>query len=343
MKPIELLEPPDGFITLPQQKHSWPPDQADRKGGPAGSFDWQNLQILGSDRSLPHPVSLAWKRPALGLGPVTYNVGVSRAADLSDARILKGTKTRTEFWHAHLGVKYYWKVTASRFGKAVAESPVWSFTTDATPLRWIRVPGMTNMRDIGGWPLAGGGRIRQGEIYRSSEMNGSLQITASGRRILEDDLCIRTDLDLRGLHEASPALDADKVDWINVPISPYDSICDEAFKDGYRRIFDIFADASRYPIVFHCVGGADRGGTVAFLLNALLGKEREYLFMDYELTSLSIWGERSRLSEQFNAMLSALAGYADDRNDVNVQVNAYIRSIGVSEKNVAAIRSQLVV
>lgn len=341
MKNIELLEPADGFVTAPLQKHTWPP-RDEESGGRAGAFDWNNLQIIGTDRSHPHPVRLAWKRPSLRFGQVVYSVALSMSRDMADCVLLETNRTKADFWHPYLGRKYHWKVSALRSGRTVAESPVRSFTTDPTPPRWIRVPGMTNMRDIGGWPLAGGRRIRQGAIYRSSEMNGSLQISNSGRRILEDDLAIRTDLDLRGVDEASPALDPDKVAWINVPISPYDSICDEAFKAGYRRIFEILADPSRYPIVFHCVGGADRGGTVAFLLNALLGKSRTHLFADYELTSLSIWGERSRLSEQFNGLLSTLAAFGDDRNDVNAQVEAYVRSIGVGEETIAAIRSQLV-
>ncbi|NIY15095.1 MAG: hypothetical protein GWM98_09415, partial [Nitrospinaceae bacterium] len=78
---------------------------------------------------------------------------------------------------------------------------------------------------------------------------------------------------------------------------------DAAFRDEYLKIFQVFADRENYPVLFHCVGGADRGGTVAFLLNGLLGKDREHLIRDFELTTLSVWGERSRWSDQFRALL----------------------------------------
>ena len=42
---------------------------------------------------------------------------------------------------------------------------------------------------------------------------------------------------------------------------------------GYTPIFGIaaIADENRYPVYIHCTGGADRTGTLAFLINALLG------------------------------------------------------------------------
>jgi hypothetical protein len=344
-----LITPANGAVTGPLQRHAWPSDgEASRERSPGDSaqpapFDWNNLQILSPDRSLPNPVSFAWERPEVGMGPLTYELLIARSAGFEEPVVSRGcSRTKADVWHLHLGRNYCWKVIARRFRKQVAESAIWRFTTNSEPPRWIMVPGITNVRDIGGWPLPGYRIIRQGLIYRGSEMNGSLMLTARGRRVLEEELGIRTDIDLRGAGDASPALSPDKVQWIHIPISPYDSICDDAFKQCYRRIFEIFADASRYPIIFHCVGGADRGGTVAFLLNALLGKDKEHLFLDYELTSLSIWGERSRLSEQFNSLLLALRPFADDPDDVNRQVETYLLSIGVRAETIAAIRSRLI-
>ena len=337
------MAPADGVTTEPLHKHLWPPqEEGDGAAPDPQSFDWRHLNMLAPDRSLPSPVTLAWQRPSVGFGPLTYSVTVARSQDLAEQPCTVGVNRNSlDLWHLHLGVRYYWKVQARRFGRPVAESPVWTFVTNSRPPRWIRIPGITNVRDIGGWPLPGKRSIRQGLIYRSSEMNGSLQVTPRGKRILQQDLGIRTDLDLRGKHESSPALDEEQVTWINVPISPYDSIGDDAFKEGYRRIFEILADETCYPLVFHCVGGADRGGTVAFLLNALLGKTPELLFRDYELTSLSIWGERSRLSEPFKALLDVLAAFGD-RDDINVQVQAYLLSIGVTPEIIGKLRRNLV-
>ena len=151
-------------------------------------------------------------------------------------------------------------------------------------------------------------------------------------------------MDLRGEHDAGgPALDSNKVQWINAPISPYDCISDAAFREGYRNIFETFADPSNYPVLFHCIGGADRGGTVALLLNAMLGKRKELLMRDYELTSLSIWGERSSASEQFCGLMETLLPFGDDPDNLQEQVENYVLSLGLPEAAIASIRQLLIV
>ena len=349
MTRIELISPADGSVTEPLQKHHWPIDKEwadlETAGDKASvsSFDWQNLTIAATDRSFPRPVVFSWKKPSASWRRMSYELLISRSPDFKDPIVLGNlSKPETKVWHLYVDTGYYWKVKAMQANKAMAESEIRRFRTHQSPPRWIRVPGMTNVRDIGGWRLPGNRMVRQGLIYRSSEMNGHLNITSRGRQILVDQLGIRTDLDLRSeLDEASPALDTQKVRWVHAPISPYDCICDDAFRGGYRLIFETFADPANYPIIFHCVGGADRGGTVAFLLNALLGKSREFLIRDYELTTLSVWGERSRSSEQFISLLDTLQPMGSDRMNICEQVENYVLSIGLAREAIEAIRTQL--
>ena len=347
MAVLELLEPVDKSVTGPLQEHLLHSEEETDDAGIAAAdrYAWDNLEIVSTDRSVPKPVRLAWTRKRKGLRSAVYRLVLSTSPDLDkDPIVMEGlTKPVVDLWHLYLGVTYHWKVSAQMGKELVAESPTWSFTTNSVPPRWIMVPGITNVRDLGGWPLPGNRRVRQGLVYRSSEMNGHLQITERGRRVLEEELNIRTDLDLRGeLDGAGAALDPDKVQWINTPISPYDCIADAAFHDGYRQIFEVFADASNYPVLFHCVGGADRGGTVAFLLNGLLGKTRELLMRDYELTTLSVWGERSRSSEQFLAMMDVLRPFGNGDEDPAQEVENYALSLGVSRDAIAAIRDLLI-
>ena len=46
----------------------------------------------------------------------------------------------------------------------------------------------------------------------------------------------------------------------------------------------VFADPDNYPIIFHCAGGADRTGSLAIMLKALLNVGENELVADYELT-----------------------------------------------------------
>jgi protein-tyrosine phosphatase len=40
-----------------------------------------------------------------------------------------------------------------------------------SPGRRIDIPLVPNLRDIGGYPTASGGRVRTGQLYRSTELN----------------------------------------------------------------------------------------------------------------------------------------------------------------------------
>jgi len=247
-------------------------------------------------------------------------------------------------YHLHVGARYRWKVVArDPAGRRAAESPEWAFSTRQAPPRWIRVPGITNVRDIGGWTLPGGRRIRQGLLYRSSEMNGHVKIAEAGRRVFEDELGIRTDLDLRGSGEdPRPVLDPSVVRWVNIPVRGYGHIVEAPWRRAYKRIFNLLARRSRYPLVFHCWGGADRGGTLAFLLQALLGMRRADLLRDYEMTSLSLWGCRTRRSEYFKGLLRALRSFGPPGASLSGQAEAYLLDIGVTPDVQAAIRGILV-
>ena len=58
-------------------------------------------------------------------------------------------------------------------------------------------------------------------------------------------------------------------------------------KRSIRSLFGVLADESNYPVYIHCNAGADRTGTIAFLINGLLGVSEADLIRDFELTSFS--------------------------------------------------------
>ncbi|MEI6149110.1 MAG: tyrosine-protein phosphatase [bacterium] len=349
MMTIKLIEPADQSVTRPLQRYTWPVDDTlhrDRgsQGGGQDPIQWNNLRAERVDLSEPAGVLFSWAPIAPLNNNLSYDLRISRQKNFREALLLKDlTESRVEVLHLHIATRYYWKVRAHENGVRLMDSPVQSFVTHDTPPRWISVPGITNVRDLGGWPLPGGRRVRQGMLYRSSEMNSHLTITEEGKVLLMDSLGIRTDLDLRSPpEEVRPVLDPARVEWINVPIQPYDAICVPECMPAYRQLFTIFADASKYPILFHCWGGADRAGTVAFLLSALLGKDLDHLVKDYELTSLSIWGERSQRSGEFQRLRAALASFDDGSGSVNSQAERYLHSIGVTRAEIGTIRELLI-
>lgn len=140
-------------------------------------------------------------------------------------------------------------------------------------VRWIKSQ-TANMRDLGGW-ACDGGTVRYGLLYRSGELN------SQDESLLIEELGIRTECDLTA--DGVPAFPG-KMRFIgHTSYAMYSLANTEAWRVNLRGIFE----AVRYgdPVVFHCSMGADRTGTLACILEALLGVSQSDLDKDYELTS----------------------------------------------------------
>ncbi len=113
-----------------------------------------------SYRSEPKPVRLAWE----GTGPFEVTVAKRGAAETWFRAAV--ASNRVDVWNLEVGQAYEWTVRA---GDACAKG---TFVTEDVAPRLIRVPGVPNMRDLGG-RVAGGRRVRQGLVYRSSGLNNN--------------------------------------------------------------------------------------------------------------------------------------------------------------------------
>ena len=145
--------------------------------------------------------------------------------------------------------------------------------TPVDQVRWIKSQ-TTNMRDLGGWPCDGG-TVRYGLLYRSGEL------VAADEDLFINQLGINTECDLTA--DGVPAFPG-KMRYIgHTSYAMYSLSNAEAWRVNLRGIFE----AVRYgdPVVFHCSMGADRAGTLACILEGLLGVSQSDIDKDYELTS----------------------------------------------------------
>ena len=371
-----LISPADGGIVsllTEEQKAFLTGTRADASGV---HFDYLNLLRQGTDRSAPAKVLFSWETdepesvlvlsedpsfpemPAAGAAlsdagmAATAFAAAGRAAAApvvpgTDVRVIRTAKTETSIGNLKIGQTYYWRVGGSA---------VHSFTTEDLTPRWIFAEGATNIRDLGGWKTQEGKRVRQGLIYRGSELDwisyrdrdprlepqAHTAVTEEGRRILREELRIRTDLDLRlgvvgGLTESPLGPD---VSLRLIPSLPYDEFLAEDQYPAARAIFECLADASAYPVYYHCWGGADRTGTIAYLLLAYLGVPEEDLILDYELTSLSIFGIRARTLGFFREFMRALAAF-DPEGTPKSRAERFLRACGLSEDTLASLKQNL--
>lgn len=175
------------------------------------------------------------------------------------------------------------------------------FETESVAPRFIRVDGVPSFRDLGGRVGLDGRRVRQGLLFRSTGFNentvypkegvpklGRDRITDAGRLVVTNVLCIKTDLDIRNdketyLMSASPI--GPSVTWLHLPAASYAGCFMDKFRERFPKIFKALCNRERYPVVFHCIAGADRTGTIAFILNGLLGVEEDLLWQDWEINA----------------------------------------------------------
>lgn len=175
-------------------------------------------------------------------------------------------------------------------GKTVSKG---TFKTSGQ-VRMIDTDYVPNLRDMGGWATTSGKHIVYGLLYRGSAIKS---ITSNVPYSQEDcdmlhELGIKAELDLRNLNETNgltKSMIGDDVDYALIP-NP------EHYHDGAVYHPEYYYDDFEYiighlrkghPVYFHCIIGCDRTGTLACLLEGLLGVSLSDICKDYELSTFS--------------------------------------------------------
>lgn len=282
----------------------------------------------GSDK--PNPVKLSWEGKA-------SVIRISTSPDLSNYREIKVDASPASVYNLIPGVRYFYSVLTAD-GTVLKESCV----IPKGPMRMIN--GITkNMRDLGGWK-AGDKTIRYGKIYRGARLD-DIQSKPSAKAIIFDDLGLSIDLDLRGLPpgtqggsgEKNPWTSADPIQYFNIQLwhyfvptaSQYDASVQvspgasaEVYRSTLRTILGWLKAGE--VVYFHCHGGSDRTGTLAFLIEALMGVSENDLSKDYEVTYYS-GSKRKRNGESgwyFGPMVRYLRTFAPGKT-IQEQVTAW--------------------
>lgn len=226
----------------------------------------------------PEPVRLSWSYDS-NQNVTDAKLLISLSKDMSDA--VEYPADVIEIYNLMTGTTYYWCVKANT-NKGEFCTEVRSFKTIDTP-RFIWLKGIANVRDIGGWKDKNGNAMLQGLAYRGKALG---ELTLEGIASA-NALGIRTQLDLRSASEFKTSLVngvgilGEGVQPLNASATQYVSFLKD--KNSAKEL-RVFADWSNYPIYFHCAAGADRTGSLAYVLEGLCGVEEISLIMDYELT-----------------------------------------------------------
>ena len=161
-------------------------------------------------------------------------------------------------------------------------------------MRRILLCGMENLRDLGGYPLAGRGSerfTRWGSLYRGDLPK---QVTQADRQRLRE-LGITTVVDLRSKEEIErkpdPLAQEPGIRYLHcalagdgrVPAPDEVPLSYMEMADGTGQMAGALRAIAEAPqaVLFHCTAGKDRTGVVAALLLWLAGVSEEDILADY--------------------------------------------------------------
>ena len=245
---------------------------------------------------------------------------------------------------------YYYKVCGTDFDNNLIVIKEGAFTTIGQ-VHMLKIDGLKNVRDLGGW-LTPNGKIKYGLLFRGCELDdtgGSVELTHEGKKELFDRIRIKTDIDLRTDVGNTKSPIGALVDYNCYPIQPYDTgLKDTITKGLIKSIFEKIEEklSKSNAIYFHCQGGRDRTGTLAFLILGVLGVSESDIAKDYELTEFayaSYKADNPNTSRKFTQYAS-MVSYIKTFNGVtfNDKIISYLLSIGISQATINNIKSYMV-
>ena len=227
-------------------------------------------------------------------------------------------------------------------------------------LRHIPLGGMYNLRDLGGYPVTGGGETAWERMLRGD--NPEHLTEEDIQWLLERD--ITTVVDLRSEAEVGHKPDqlsgVQGFSYLNCPLLEPDRMPNLEndvgagyFRvlEGRRRMVKALRAVAAAPggVLFHCTAGKDRTGLMAALLLGLAGAERADLLADYQVSETYLADAIRQIRERvpdLSAFAGAsraeyLSGCLDLLEEKYGSIPGYLRAIGLTEEELAALRGKL--
>lgn len=228
---------------------------------------------------------------------------------LDDEVVMSGGKGSFELKNFEPGMVYYYKVVGED-GAVLTEGAL----KTVGQVRMIKINEGYNIRDLGGFVGLGGKRIKYGQLYRGASLGGRnysgtvKEIGAADKKEMVR-LGIKAVLDLRanpnlGKYPSQNPLEYHDFSLGHTPIPDADYMNIMTDYGEYVQDATVVSDVAWIiselkqgrPVYFNCRQGADRTGSVAFVIEGLLGCYEQgngecgmghQMALDYEMTSFS--------------------------------------------------------
>lgn len=234
------------------------------------------------------------------------------------------------------GTAYGYEVTVD------GETYEGSFETESSP-RFLSIPGVSNVRDIGGYENADGVMVKQGMIIRGSELDGlsvaSYFMEPGAEEQVQETFGFAYDFDLRGASIYAGVYQSrlgEDVEHKFYGAPQYGEIFSRGYQPALREIFTDLAKPENYPMYLHCTHGADRTGTIVFLLQGVLGMTEQDMVNEYQMTGFTTRSYRN--SDKMKVVIAGFEGYAGDTLSEKI-VSFLTQTVGITEGEIQSIRS----
>jgi protein-tyrosine phosphatase len=234
------------------------------------------------------------------------------------------------------------------------------------PRRRIELAGVLNLRDVGGYPVEGGGCVRWRTLFRSDAL---YRLDAAGVATVTG-LGLRTVVDLRSQPEVdlAPSPVGGRVTHVplltggvpDVPLSLgdlYHHLVNERAEQIGAAIAALCGGGAM-PALVHCSAGKDRAGVVVALILAVLGVPDEVIAADYALSAAYLDPGQTPVISQLRAstgmdgeliggLLSSppelILGVLDMVRERAGSVDGYLRGHGLTDAALDGLRAALIV
>lgn len=319
---------------------------------PDGDYTFSRIQPYYDSEIYSSPKKFAPRAIELSWTPNTaeyysQNVTITDGKDFKRTYNLKASDKKLSIYNLVPGKEYRFLLKGlSKETKNYDSLTCYIFKPEGQ-VRMINVPGVNNVRDMGGWKSAiykhadGTPKtIRYGRLYRGGELNRKITLSDEARRVLMEDLKIGADADFRNDTECAGITTSalEDVDYQRISTSSYAA---SATSNTHARDFKWILERLREDknVYYHCVAGADRTGTMGYLLEGILGVCENDQCKDWELTCFYSWrsrvyGEKYDFGTMIKTYFETFKGKTTAENCV-----AYFKKYGITDEELDEFRS----
>ena len=278
----------------------------------------------------PNPVTVSWPTAITGTKYVVIYSDAAHASRVDYVGVTKSTSSSALVYNLIPGKTYYYGVVV---GNSEVASGTFSTEGRRRMMKVGDDYGQNfanNCRDFGGQVTTDGRHIKYGKIFRGTNMDGcepkagqsvnagfgksSGALGDSAKVTLLNYMKIELDVDLRGSGNTLGSNLNSALGFSDITVGDANTYVGHT-KETYAGTSELTDSNKQYNgktrmgvtltrimnaavngknVYIHCMVGADRTGFTCLMLESVLGVSQAYCDMDYEMTSFSGVGSRTR-------------------------------------------------